>query len=98
VEKFMKILYNFVPYSKPQKGIFFQSTDDYNLPDGWGRKEINITIIGETKDCYIYQLKETSHGEWIGDKVIQHKYILPVGIHKSRLKLWTVGQLLFDFH
>jgi hypothetical protein len=63
------------------------------LPGGWKQKHEAYTIIGETDLHFIYRLQESGHGEWVGDKVIQHQYILPIGIHKSRLVKWMDQQL-----
>lgn len=93
----MNILYGYTKYDTPRKGIFKVEANEYVLSIGWLQKEEEETIIGETDDSYVYQLKESEHGEWVGNKVIKHRYILPLGIHKSRLARWTSGQLtLFD--
>ncbi len=89
----MKILYDFVAYEVPKKGIFLIETNEYKLPQGWLKKEEEFTIIGETDDCFIDRLLPSCHGEWIGDKVVQRKFILPIGVHKSRFVRWTSGQL-----
>jgi hypothetical protein len=87
------ILYDFKKYENPKKGIFRIETGDYKLPGGWVQKEETYIIIGETELWFIYRLQESGYGEWIGDKVIQHEYVLPVGIHKSRFVKWTDCQL-----
>jgi len=93
----MKPLYNYQPYDHPKKGVFEIMTGEYQLPTGWLQKEEVFTIIGESDDTFVYQLKASGHGVWVGNKVIKKKYILPMGIHKSRLVKWISGQLtMFD--
>jgi len=93
----MEVLYGFKKWEEPKFGIFNQDTNFYKLPVGWIQKEVQAKIIGETDDCFITRLQEGGHGEWVGKKVIQKSYILPLGFHKSRLVRWTSGQLtLFD--
>ena len=93
----MYILYNFKKYDIPKRGVFSITTDEY--VNGWVCREEENLIIGETDDTFVTRLLKTGHGEWVGDVVIQTKYILPVGIHKSRLIKWLAGvQLtLFDY-
>lgn len=91
----MKVLYNYKPYQFPMTGLFNITTDVYD--NGWKLSQEKKLIIGEDDDSYVYQLLNSGHGEWVGEKVIQHKYILPIGIHKSRLVKWVAGQLQFEF-
>ena len=92
----MEILYNFKKYDTPKFGIFNITTDEYTSK-GWGLKQEKYKIIGEDDETFVYELLESGHGEWVGDKVIQKKYILPIGVHKSRFVKWTSGQLsIFD--
>ncbi len=93
----MEILYGFIPYEQIKTGIFKEDTNIFKLPGGWVWEEKTVDIIGETEDSYVYELSESGHGEWIGDKVVQHKYILPMGIHKSRFIRWKDRQLQMDF-
>lgn len=85
----MEILYNYKPYDKPRKGVFLIETKEYKLPGGWVRAQTEATVIGECDEVYVEYLKPTSHGEWVGNEVIQHEYILPLGFHKSRLVRWV---------
>jgi hypothetical protein len=85
------IIYDFKPFKDPANAIFKIPTDKYD--DKPVTKEQEFTIIGETDDQYIYQLKKTEQGEWIGNRVFNQKFVLPIGIHKSRLIRWTTGQL-----
>jgi hypothetical protein len=93
----MEILYDFKRYPAPRSGVFQITTDEYG-PDGWVLKEEVYTIIGETDDIFVSRLEESGHGEWIGEEVVQREYILPIGIHKSRLVTWLphVQLSLFD--
>ncbi len=89
----METLCNFQSYPYPKKGLFNITTDEYKFPDGWVlKREIEI-IIGETDDTYVNKLIESEHGEWVGNTVVKHKYILPIGIHKSRFIEWQESQL-----
>lgn len=83
-----KVLYNYIPYEVPKLGVFNITTGEYKLPGGWLLRQDQILIIGESDDCFIEKLQPSSHGEWVGDTVIQTEYILPLGIHKSRLVKW----------
>ena len=95
----MDTLYNFKRYAFPKFGLFNIDTNQYRYPEGWVQKKSEYKIIGETDDCFVYKLIESGHGEWLGDNVIELKYILPIGIHKTRLVRWKEGQLtIFDFN
>jgi len=91
----LPILYNYIPYATPRSGIFSceKENGSYTIANGWEKEEVECLIIGEDNTSYIYQLKETGHGEWVGNQVIEQRYILPIGIHKSRLLKWTDNQL-----
>jgi hypothetical protein len=89
----MEILYNYKAYDTPKKGVFNVETGEYKLPIGWLQKEVECIIIGETDLHYVEELLPSSHGEWVGDVVVEHKYILPIGLHKSRLVKWIDSQL-----
>lgn len=86
------ILYNFKKYDIPVMGIFRVETGLYGK-DGWIRKEEQNLIIGETENMYVTKLYESGHGEWVGNEIIQHEYILPSGPHKSRLVKWMPTQI-----
>lgn len=73
-------LYNFHAYEFPKKGMF----------NGIGKQEEHL-IIGECDDLYVERLLNSGHG--IGDEVIEQKYILPIGLHKSRLINWSAPEL-----
>ena len=91
----MDILYNFIRYDSPKFGIFSITTSEYQ--NGWVSKEVEYKIIGEDDNSYVTHLLQSGHGEWVGDIVIRKEYILPIGIHKSRLVKWVPGQLsIFD--
>lgn len=91
-----KVEYDFVQYPIPKVGLFRLETDKWQSPGGWVRKEEKCTIIGETEHHYVYKIVESEQGEWVGKKVIKHTYLLPMGIHKTRLIRWF-GQLsLFE--
>lgn len=86
------VLYDYRPYDYPRFGTFKITGDKYG-PHGWEIKLKGFKIIGEIKDAYVTNLLPSGHDEWIADKIIRHEYILPIGIHKSRLIAWTSGQL-----
>ena len=88
----MDILYNYQPFENQRIGEFRIDTNEYG-PDGWITKIHEYTIIGETDDSYVYRLQESEHDGWVGDSTITRKYILPLGIHKSRFVRWLPSQL-----
>jgi len=88
----MEVLYNYKAYPHPRKAIFSIDTNVYGR-NGWVHKDEEHTIIGEDFDCYVTKLLSSGHGEWVGEEVIQRTYILPIGIHKSRLVKWVDTQL-----
>lgn len=95
----LPILYNYKPYNLPKNGLFSVMKDNakYSLKSGCETENIQIKIIGETNNEFVYELKQSEQGYWIGDKVVTEKYILPMGIHKTRLVQWLNVQLsLFD--
>lgn len=93
------ILYDFIPYKVPRKGLFsvYKKDGKYILGKGWENEIVELTIIGEDSTSYIEKLSKCEEGKWVGNKVIKEKYTLPLGVHKSRFVKWTTGQLrLFD--
>jgi hypothetical protein len=89
----------FIKYPVPKKGVFSVCKKDaqYILPDGWENELKEYTIIGEDDTEYVYMLQPFEYGLWVGNKVVNYKTILPMGVHKSRLVKWTSGQLsLFE--
>jgi hypothetical protein len=93
----MKPLFEFKAFDQPKLGVFRVETGEYTLPVGWVKKEEEITIIGETDDSFVYKLVPSGHGEWgVGDTVVQHNYILPIGVHKSRFVRWNSQLNLFS--
>lgn len=93
--KTLKIVHGYRPYAIPKKGLFRVPKKDgvYILPDGWETVIEESTIIGETSTSYVYKLKPTEEGKWVGNKVVTTQFILPLGIHKSRLVEWCTPQL-----
>ena len=98
----LKTLYNYIAYDCPRRGIFsvMKNPNEYKMPNGWVQVEVERIIIGEDDDCYVEQLLKTERGEWVGEVVVEKKYILPIGLHKSRLVRWIGGDQLslFSFH
>lgn len=88
-----KVEFGFKEYAHPIRGLFRLETEEWKSPGGWVRKEEWLTIIGETKDSYDYKIIESEQGRWVGKKVIKRTYLLPVGVHKSRLITWEGKQL-----
>jgi hypothetical protein len=84
---------NYQPYEYKKKGLFNVCTGVYQLPEGWLQKQVEREIIGETRLFYVERLVDSSHGEWVGNEVIERKYTLPIGIHRSRLVKWIDNQL-----
>ena len=84
----MEILYNYKPYEVSKVGVFEVETGEYKLPGRWVKREEENIIIGETDDCYVTRLLESGCGEWVGDGVVKREYILPIGLHKTRLIRW----------
>lgn len=84
------ILHNYKSYDKLKKGLFSVPKIDgkYSLSDGWENVEEEVSIIGEDDDTYVYKLLPTIEGKWVGKKVIHEEFLLPIGIHKSRLVKW----------
>ncbi len=87
----MEILYDYLSYESPKIGLFKIHTGEWN--NGWLNNLVEYRIIGETEQEFIYKLLETGHGEWVGKEIIYHAYILPIGIHKTRLEYWINCQL-----
>jgi hypothetical protein len=89
------ILYGFKKYDLPRKGVFSVPKEDggYSLPGGWEQELKEFLIIGEDNTSFVYRLQESEQGEWLGNRVVQSKVVLPIGVHKSRLVRWTSGQL-----
>lgn len=95
----LRIVHGFKMYSTPLKGIFRCEKPDgkYLLPGGWEKVMKEYLIIGETKTSYVSRLIPSETGYWVGNRRWTEKYILPVGIHKSRLVRWVTAQLrLFE--
>jgi hypothetical protein len=82
----IQILYDYKPFDESKLGLF-------NASLGGEYKIKEILIIGETDLHYIFRLKKVSEDNWIDDKVIYETFILPIGIHKSRLIQWMPTQL-----
>lgn len=89
------ILYGFKKFATPRIGLFsiHKKDGNYLLPGGWENEIKEYLIIGEDNTSFVYKLKPTEQEKWVGDKTIKEQFILPIGIHKSRLIKWTTGQL-----
>lgn len=89
-------MYNFKKFETARFGIFNITGDEYSSK-GWVLKPTEFKIIGETDDVFVTRLVNSGLKEWEGDYVVERKYILPIGINKSRLVKWVSGQLsIFD--
>lgn len=96
----LPILYGFKRYDKPKVGLFSteKHNGSYSLTSGWEKEIKEYLIIGEDSTSYVYKLKPTEEGRFVGNKIVRKKFILPIGIHKSRLLKWRTTQLsMFDF-
>lgn len=88
----MKVEYNFKPYSKPMKALYYQTGNDYVKDKltglfGWSRIIVETVVIGEDDTSYIEILKEYRNCDtW--DKNYGEVSLLPLGFHKSRLIKW----------
>lgn len=82
----IQILYDYKPFDESKLGLF-------NASVGGEFKNDKILIIGETDLHYIFKLEKVTEGTWIDDKVIYETFILPIGIHKSRLIQWLPTQI-----
>jgi hypothetical protein len=91
----LKIVHGFRPYEKEKKGLFrvLKPEGGYSFPEGWETQVEEITIIGEDRIAYAYRLQQAEQGTWVGNKVITKKFMLPIGVHKSRLIEWITPQL-----
>jgi len=87
--------YNYKPFQSPRIGLFLITKEDgvYSFPTGWETEQEEVVIIGEDKDCFVYELRPSQYGYWEGKKRFQKRMIVPHGIHKSRLIKWIGGQL-----
>lgn len=85
----------YTPYEASKIGVFRVETGEYDLHGaGWIQVEEDSLIIGESEDCYINRLLETSDSWWEGDKIVTTpNYLVPFGIHKSRFVRWKTTQL-----
>ena len=90
----MVVMYNYIPYEYPKNGLFGITSDIYKLPGGWVLVPEQYLIIGEDDHSFIYKIVKSGHGEWIGNKVMQLEYYLPIGLHKSRLIKWLPTQTI----
>lgn len=85
----------YINYKNPKKGVFSvpKKNGKYLLGSGWETVEEDVLIIGEDDQLYVYELKESVQGYYFGKKVVTKKYVIPIGIHKSRLIRWHSCQL-----
>jgi hypothetical protein len=75
----------FFKYDTPRTGVF-------NI-DHLETKNPEMTIIAETDDLYVKWFLVDSDPLPFGVTGKEEEYILPMGIHKSRLIKWKSGQL-----
>jgi len=85
--------YGFEPYEIPRNGLFSVHTGIWQSSGGWENKNEAHLIIGETSDCYIYKLIPSEERRWKGSKVVRESFMLPIGLHKTRLIRWLPTQL-----
>ena len=90
---------NYVPYTVPKKMNFRVETGEYDLNrGGWVTKIEENVIIGETDDCYITRLLKSEGCDSWDKQWYGKKYVLPIGIHKSRLAAIPQGRQLELFN
>lgn len=78
-------------YKTIRKGVF---NGYVTLESGHTVEQAVIkTIIGETNDSYITEIKESSTPYWDEMGKYEARYCMPLGIHKSRLINWAYMQL-----
>jgi len=84
----MPILYDFVKYDSPRKGLFRVEKHNgaYTLEGGWEFEEKELIIIGEIDINYVEKLVPYNENK---NKIC----LLPIGVHKSRLIKWCNIQL-----
>jgi hypothetical protein len=88
--------HHYKEYDQPRIGLFRveKHPAEYDLKNGgWVTVEEKILIIGEDDHNYVEEIIHSSVGIWRGDKVINCKYTIRVGPHKSRLIRWLPNQL-----
>lgn len=87
--------HNYIQYETPKAGVFkiYDDTNEYIPGAGWKQVEKEIQIIGEDKTNYIEKIIYSSIGVWRNEKVINCRYTIRVGPHKSRLVKWIPNQL-----
>lgn len=90
-----RVEYGYKEYATPRRAIFSveKANGRYILGSGYEQELVEETIIGEDSTAFVTKIIESSHGRWIGNKVVSKTYLLPVGIHKTRLVQWLDGQL-----
>jgi len=58
---------------------------------------VKAIIIGETDDCYVTRILDSSYDEWVGDSKRRVTGKICLGYHKTRLIKWEAIQLsIFD--
>jgi len=80
---------DFIKYDSPKKGSFWVLSEqgEYNSK-GWVQVPVNAIIIGETDDCYVTRILDSTYDERVGDakKTVTGKILL--AYHKTRLIKW----------
>lgn len=95
----LPILFGFKRYGTPKVGLFSVEKRNgiYSLTTGLEQEIKEYSIIGEDSTSYVYRLQPTDEGRYVGNKIVRKQFILPIGIHKSRLLKWKTSQLsMFD--
>jgi len=82
------ILYDFAKYDSPRKGLFRveKYNGEYSSEGVWEIEEKELIIIGEIDINYVEKLVTYNENK-------NKTYLLPIGVHKSRLIKWCNIQL-----
>lgn len=87
------MLRDYVIYETPVVGLF-KVTGEYDQKNfNWYTQQKEAEIIGEDKDSYIYRFSIGEWGEYEGETVVQKRYLICHGFHKSLLLEWKQNQL-----
>jgi hypothetical protein len=75
---------DFIKYDSPKKGSFWVLSEQ----KGRVQVPVNAIIIGETDDCYVTRILDSTYDERVGDakKTVTGKILL--AYHKTRLIKW----------
>lgn len=82
-----------IRYKIAKKAIYLTVTDEYDINEGWLHEQREAMVVGETKDCYITEFKDTKIGYWDEMGKYETWLTMSIGFHKSRFIKWCTTQL-----